>query len=569
MPVKPGAIPRRALLKGALLTGVASAVLPAEAQQPEQPAADAVTAAEVAAATRLTGRSYPEPQRELMARRLTRTRATLRALRDAALPAETEPALEFDPRLPGVRLPRGESSAQPSSGPAPRYSGKTEDLAFASVLELSRLVKSRKVTSRELTRMYLERLKRHGPRLFCVVTLAEDLALKQAERADRDLRSGRYRGPLHGIPWGAKDLLATKGIRTTWGAKPYEHQVLDHDAAVVRRLEHAGAVLVAKLTLGELAQGDVWFGGRTRSPWRPDQGSSGSSAGPGSATAAGLVGFAIGSETLGSIVSPSVVNGVTGLRPTYGRVPRTGAMTLCWTMDKLGPMCRTVEDCALVLAAIHGPDGEDGTVAEIPFRWNPRSSLRSLRVGIDEAAFKTVERDEKLGPVYAEVLKTLSDIGVRLRPVTLPPRNPAYDAVAGTIIAVESAASFAKLTESGQLELLERQNEGAWPNTFRVGSTIPAVDYLQALRVRRQLQREMAKTFEEHDLYVTVPHAGPSLAYTNLTGHPSLITRCGMVDGLPQSIEFIGNLYREDAILRVALAYEQATGWHGQWPAIP
>jgi Asp-tRNA(Asn)/Glu-tRNA(Gln) amidotransferase A subunit family amidase len=532
-----------------------------------QPApGEAVSPADVAAADRLAGRSYSDAERELMARRAGRVRDQLRALR-AAEAEGLEPAIHFDPRLPGMRTPEGESSFRLSRGAAPRYSGDPESLAFASAVELSRLLKARKVTATALAQMYLERLKKYGPQLNCVVTLTEELALQQAARADKEIAAGRYRGPLHGIPWGAKDLLATKGIRTTWGAKPYESQVFDYDATVVRRLTKAGAVLLAKLTLGELAQGDVWFGGTTKNPWHPDEGSSGSSAGPGSATAAGLVGFSIGSETLGSIVSPSVVNGVTGLRPTYGRVPRTGAMALCWSMDKLGPMCRAAEDCAMVLSVIHGPDGQDPTVPNIPFRWDPSADLEEIRVGIDTAAFEAVGRDKARAPVYEAVVETLRRLGLRLRPVTLPARTPAYSALTLTID-IESSAAFQELTASGQLSLLARQGENAWPNTFRVGSTVPAADYLQLMRVRTRLQHEMAAALKDVDLYVTVPFAGPSLVYTNLTGHPTLVTRCGMLNGSPQSVEFTGNLYQEAALMRVALAYEQATDWHRQWPEI-
>lgn len=521
-----------------------------------------ITPGDFAAATKLSGRSYTEAERALMARRASGMRDNLRAVRAAVAGETWEPATRFDPRLPGMQFPSGKSASRVSRGPAPAYRGDPETLAFAMVVELSRLLRARKVTSTELTRMYLERLKRHGPGLNCVVTLTEELALEQAARADAEIGRGEYRGPLHGVPWGAKDLLATKGIRTTWGAKPYEHQVLQYDATVVRRLEEAGAVLLAKLTLGELAQGDVWFGGRTLNPWNTQRGSSGSSAGPGSATAAGLVGFSIGSETLGSIVSPSVENGVTGLRPTFGRVSRYGAMTLAWTLDKLGPMCRGVEDCALVLAAIHGPDGRDSTVVDVPFRWNPSADLGKIRAGIDQAAFDAVQKEEKRRRIYADIPAQLRKLGLELRPVTLPTQTPAYRALAGLTIDVESATSFTRLTESGELSLLARQGEGSWPNTFRVGSTVPAVDYLQALRVRRQLQEEMARALADVDLYVTVPFAGPTLAYTNLTGHPSLILRCGMLDGLPQSLEIIGGLYQEAAMLRVGLAYEQATGWH-------
>jgi hypothetical protein len=382
-PTGPKPVSRRAVVKGILAAGaagVAAGAVTAAHGQGEAPdeapgtapaPADAVTPGDIAAAEKIAGRAgTTDAQRAQMAKRLARARDGLKTLRDGGLAEGMEPATHFAPWLPGMPPPpKGRDRFTQSRGPLPRFDrDDLESLAFATVTELSRLLKARRITATDLTRMYLARLKRLGPRLLCVVTLTEERALAQAERADREIAAGRWRGPLHGIPWGAKDLLATRGVPTTYGAKPFETQILDEDAAVVRRLDEAGAVLVAKLSMGELAMGDHWFRGVTRNPWKPDTGSSGSSAGSGSAVAAGLVGFAIGSETLGSIVSPSVANGVTGLRPTYGRVPRTGAMALSWTMDKLGPMCRGVEGCAAVLHAIHGADGRDATAARgIPF----------------------------------------------------------------------------------------------------------------------------------------------------------------------------------------------------------
>ncbi len=564
-------IRRREVLRHLLTLGVTAAVSGTSAGAEDDQAAE-ITAADLAIADKLAGRAYTAKEHDLMLRGAGDLRKTYVALRKAEVNERVEPSTKFDPRRPDTRLPTENASLHPVSAPVPPYNGKPESLAFASVATLSRLIRAHKITSMELTRMYLDRLKRFGSRLNCVITLTEALALKQAARADAEIAAGRYRGPLHGIPWGAKDLLATSGIRTTWGAKPYENQILDYDATVVHRLDAAGAVLVAKLSMGELAVNDVWFGGMTRNPWNPKQGSSGSSAGPGSATAAGLVGFSIGSETLGSIVSPSVRCGVTGLRPTYGRVSRYGAMPLCWTMDKLGPMCRSVEDCALVLAAIYGPDDKDSTVADVPFHWNPTLPLRSLRVGIDQAAFDNMGRArpglqaEARKKVYSDAIDTLHRLGISPKPIRLPEQTDAYRALPELIIDVESAASFAQLTASGKLDLLAGQSENGWPNTFRLGSTVPAIDYLQALRVRTQLQQAMAQALHDVDCYITPPFVGPTLAYTNLTGHPTLITRCGMLDGVPQSIEFVGNLYQEAAILRLGLAFEQATHWHKQWP---
>lgn len=561
-------VTRRAVLKSALAAGAAGLMGgdgPAAARTARMDS-DAIAAADLVAVDRVLGLDYSESERTLMAKMLTELRSEFTAIRAADLPASTEPATHFDPRLPSTKLPTFKPGAKLSAGRAPAFDGRPESLAFATAVELGRLLKARKITSTALTRMYLDRLKKFGPRLNCVVTLTEELALRQAERADREIAAGKYRGPLHGIPWGAKDLLATKGIRTTFGAKPYENQVIDEDATVVRRLEEAGAVLVAKLSMGELAMGDVWFGGLTRNPWKPATGSSGSSAGPGSATAAGLVGFSIGTETLGSIVSPSVVNGVTGLRPTYGRVSRHGAMALVWTMDKIGPMCRGVEDCALVLNAIHGPDGLDLTTADVPFAWNPASRLSDLRVGIDTIAFDQIAKNAKRKPLYDAVLATLKSLGIELKPVTLPKQTPAFEALPGLIIDVESSASFQKLNLSGGLAQLAQQGENNWPNLFRAGSVVPAADYVNALRHRTLLQHAMADALKDVDCFVTIPFGSPNLYYTNVTGHPTLVTRCGMLDGLPQMVEFTGNLYREDAILRLGFAFEQATNHRGIWP---
>ena len=581
-------ITRRGLLRGLAAAGAALAAGAASGQgsgKSSAPKPETVPSADFAIADRLTGHAYGEPERALMAQAWPDTRAMLLAVRRADIPGETAPAFDFEPRLPGMATPKTKSGCRPVGGHAVPYNGDAESLAFLTVAELAKLVQSRKITATALTQMYLARLKTLGPRLNCVVTLTEELALRQAAQADRDIARGHYRGPLHGIPWGAKDLLATKDIPTTWGAKPFEKQIFGYDATVVQRLEAAGAVLVAKLSMGELAQGDVWFGGLTRNPWNPKRGASGSSAGPGSATAAGLVGFSIGTETLGSIVSPSVVNGVTGLRPTFGRVPRTGAMALSWTMDKIGPMCRGVEDCALVLNAIHGPNAQDGTMTDIPFGWQPKSDLRRLRVGINQEAFDAISKaDGVRGKIYRDALDALQKLGVTFRPIALPKDNPAYGALAELIIGVESAAAFQRITDNGQVAQLARQTASSWPTTFRVGALIPAADYVQAMRVRRRLQEEMAEVFRDVDGYVSVPFLSSSLVYTNLTGHPALITRCGMVgaspngagsnggllptapNGLPVSIEFVGNLFREDVILRLGYALEQATNWHTQWP---
>ncbi len=429
----------------------------------------------------------------------------------------------------------------------------------------------------------MDRLRRYHPLLECVVTYTEELALRQAQRADREIALGRYRGPLHGIPWGAKDLLAVPGYRTSWGAKPYENQMRKEKATVVARLEEAGAVLIAKLTLGALAWGDVWFGGKTKNPWKPSQGSGGSSAGPGSATAAGLVGFAIGSETMGSILYPSTRCGVTGLRPTFGRVSRYGAMALSWSLDKLGPMARSVEDCALVFGAIHGADGLDPTAVDRPFHWPFRRDVRTLRVGFVEDAFEEdrtaeVEDGERKKGLQEwqlfdrKSLTVLRDLGFELIPIRLPGTYPVrtLDLLIDSISDTEAAAAFDELTRSGRDGLLVRQIARAWPNVFRKAQLIPAVEYIRANRIRTLVMQEMEEVLTDVDVYISPTFTGRNLPLTNLTGHPTVVVPNGFrsTDGTPTSITFTGELFGETEALAVAHAYQQATDFHLKRPPI-
>jgi len=412
--------------------------------------------------------------------------------------------------------------------------------------------------------MYLNRLKKYGPRLECVITLTEDLALAQAKRADEEIASGKYRGPLQGIPYGAKDLLSTRGIKTTWGSVPFKDQLIDQDATVIQRLENAGAVLVAKLSMGELAWGDVWFGGTTKNPWNLKQGSSGSSAGSASATSAGLVGFAIGTETWGSIVSPSTRCGVTGLRPTYGRVSRKGAMALSWSMDKIGPICRTVEDCALVFHAIEGPDGYDQTLYNLPFNYDPDIDLKNLRIGFLKNDFDSVKENKANDDSSLAVLQSL---GARLTPIRLP-EFPTNDL--SIILSAEAGAAFDDLTRSGKDDLLVRQIKDAWPNAFRLSRFIPAVEYIQANRIRYLLIQEMQKLLQGVDLYIAPSFQGDNLLLTNLTGHPCVVLPNGFSkEGTPTSITFIGRLFDEARLLAVAKKYQDATGFHLRHPRLP
>lgn len=552
---------------GAALAGVAGL---AEAQ--EEGRAPAIPDDAVAAAARVQGLEFTPDERELMSRDVADHLENYRNLRQVQLENSVPPALLFNPILPGIvnlgaRVAPGAGGGRGTPlrrGPAvfTRPANST-DLAFQPVTILSELVRTRTVSSMELTDLYLDRLRRFDPQLSCVITPTENLAREQAARADREIAAGRWRGPLHGIPWGAKDLLATRGIPTTWGAEPYRGQVPNEDATVVRRLEEAGAVLVAKLAVGALAWGDVWFGGTTKNPWKPDQGSSGSSAGSAAATAAGLVGFAIGTETLGSIISPCTRCGASGLRPTFGRVSRHGAMALSWSMDKVGPIARSVEDLALVLDVIRGPDGRDPTVVDAEFDWSAASDWRSLRVGYDKAAFDA-SRDEKK---YDEaVLATLRSMGVRLVPITLPDL-PATDML--ITLEAEAAAAFDELTRSNQDAQLKRQTADAWPNVFRAARLIPAVEYIQANRARTLLMRQFDSVMAGIDCYVTPSFGGITLRATNLTGHPTVVVPSGFrPDGTPVSVSFVGRLFGEAAALSLAKAYQDEAGWTRRRPGV-
>jgi Asp-tRNA(Asn)/Glu-tRNA(Gln) amidotransferase A subunit family amidase len=515
-----------------------------------------ILSAEKIADLRFTGK-----ERKMMLENLRRNIRSYQQMREIELANDVPPSIQFNPILPGMVIQTEPRPFTFSVDPEIRIPENFDDLAFYPVTALAQLIRSRKISSLELTKMYLDRLKKFGPRLECVITLTEELALEQAKKADEEIAADRYRGPLHGIPWGAKDLLATKGIRTTWGAMPYKDQYIDRDATVVKRLEEAGAVLVAKLTMGTLAMGDVWYGGKTKNPWNLEQGSGGSSAGPAAATSAGLVAFSIGTETLGSIVSPSTRCGVTGLRPSYGRVSRFGAMALSWSMDKIGPICRTVEDCALVFHAIYGPDGNDLTIIDAPFGWDPGSDLSQIRVGYLKKAFERKSRTEENDRASLEALRSL---GIELIPFDLPD-FPAR--AISFILSAEAAAAFDDITRSGKDDLLVRQGKGAWPNTFRQARFIPAVEYIQANRLRTLLMQKMAEQMREIDVFVTPTYGGDTLLITNLTGHPTVVLPNGFDDkGNPTSLSFVGQLFEEEKTLRVAKAYQDATSFHLQHP---
>ncbi|HZP22348.1 MAG TPA: amidase [Terriglobales bacterium] len=494
--------------------------------------------------------------------------------RKVALAETLAPWSRWNPVLPGTpQLPERSEFVRANTDPGP-LPGREEDIAFATVSQLSRWIELRKLTSERLTNIYLGRLDQYNPKLRCVITLTKDLALQQARQADQEIGAGKYRGPLHGIPWGAKDLLDTAGIPTTYGAEPFRNRIPKDNAIVVQRLNDAGAVLVAKLSLGALALNDIWFGGQTMNPWNLDEGSSGSSAGPGAAVAAGLVGFAIGSETGGSIVSPSMRCGVTGLRPTYGRVARTGAMTLCWSLDKLGPMARSVEDTILVLNTISGPDPGDLNSIPSKLDFNAGANVKSLRVGYFPAWMK----DPPATDVDRNALQTVGKLGMVPVEVSLP--EWPYDSL-DLILFAEAAAAFEEITLNNQIAEMKMQVPDAWPNTFRQSRFLSAVDFVQADRFRRMVANEMGRIFSQVDLLMVPSLRDEMLTITNFTGHPSLTLRAGFVEisearsdwapdpahplpkfspprRVPHGVTLIGRLFDEGTLCEAGIALEHA-----------
>ncbi|MGH9739473.1 MAG: amidase [Candidatus Acidiferrales bacterium] len=494
--------------------------------------------------------------------------------RKVSLEETLSPATLWNPVLPGSKAGPARDRFVRSARSVGALPSREEDIAFASVTQLSRWIESKQISSERLTNIYLDRLQRFDPKLRCVITLTPELALSQAKQADHEIAGGKYRGPLHGIPWGGKDLLDTAGIPTTYGAEPFRNRIPSHNAAVVQRLHDAGAVLVAKLSMGALALNDIWFGGQTMNPWLPEEGSSGSSAGPGSATAAGLVAFSIGSETEGSIVSPSMRCGITGLRPTYGRVPRTGAMTLCWTLDKLGPMARKVEDTLSVLHAISGPDS--GDLASVPSKldFDACANVQGLRVGY----FPAWMNDKQATDVDRAALETVKKVGMTPVEVSIP--DWPYDSL-NIILFAESAAAFEKITLDHQVDQLKMQVPDAWPNTFRQSRFLSAVDFVQTDRFRRKVAEEMARIFSEVDLLLVPSLRDEMLVITNFTGHPSLTLRAGFVEisearsdwapdpkhplpkfspprRVPYDVTLIGRLFEEGTLGRAGLAMERS-----------
>lgn len=509
----------------------------------------------------LFGLKFNEAKRDSMLDGLNENLAAYEAFREMEIANHVMPAIQFNPIPPGW-MPSVEQRENiwdiPENVALPE---NIDELAFYSVAELAALIRQGDISSVELTRFFLDRLKTFDTKLKAVITFTEERALEEAKRADEELQQGIYRGLLHGIPYATKDLLALEGYPTTWGAGPFRDQVIDETATVIQRLSDAGAVHLAKLTLGELAWGDVWFDGMTRTPWNSDIGASGSSAGSAATVAGGLIPFSIGSETLGSIVSPSTRNGVTGLRPSYGRVSRHGAMALSWSMDKIGPITRTAEDAAIVFEAIYGPDGIDPTVYELPFNYDSHFDFENMRVGYHASAFETnyPTRDFDL-----ETLEVFRELGANLVPIELPAPPPG---VLNLVLAVEAAAAFDELTRTGMDDELVRQIKNAWPNVLRTARFVPAVEYIQANRVRHLLMQQMAEAIADVDVYITPSFIGGNLLITNLTGHPTVVIPNGFTEeGMPVSITINGHLFDEGTPLSLARAYQNATNFHNRRP---
>ena len=573
--------------------GLATTLLPGVLwAKMQEERAKRITAAMLKDALAIAGLEFTEEEREQLVNGLNQNLERYDNIRKLGL-QDLAPPLYFSPLVPGTKLDRVSRPIRASRAPSLRRPATLEELAFAPISHLAHLLKTRQVSSVELTQMYLARLKRYNPTLNCVVTFTDDLAMKQARQADQEIAAGKYRGPLHGIPWGCKDIIAVPGYPTTWGSDAFKMQVIENEATVVRLLREAGAVLIAKLTTGELAAGDRWFGGRTNNPWDPKDGSSGSSAGPASATAAGCVAFGIGTETSGSILSPATACGVTGLRPTFGRVSRHGCMTLSWSQDRIGPLCRTVEDCALVFQAIAKADEHDLSVIDLPFNWDAGLEVRKLRVGYLQSAFEEANREADWRRNDQQALESLRAMGITLEAFDFSTVSSPLVGGSGGILGAESAASFDEFLRSGRTSQLTNKQRA---NGFRQNRLIPAVEYLQAQRARALLMRQFAEVVGRFDVYVapymavrggrggdaaapdtppTPPPSQPPSAIrqhfqmANVCGYPAVSVPNGFTaEGKPTSMTFLGRLYNEAQILALAKAYQDHAGWHKSQPKL-
>jgi Asp-tRNA(Asn)/Glu-tRNA(Gln) amidotransferase A subunit family amidase len=554
------AINRRRFIECCSAAGVGSALMPGALAAVAQDAAT-ITIEMLESAQRIAGVSFTRDEQQRLLEKLNGPRgyaAGFERLRRADLGA-TQPAIVFNPVPPGKKISIQRRPLRRQTIDVSRPPSDAE-LAFLPLTHLSRLVETRQVKPTDLTKLYLARLKTYDPQLHCVVNLTEELALDQAHQADEEIAAGRYRGPLHGIPWGAKDLLAVRGTKTTWGMSPFKERVIDADATVYTRLTDAGAILVAKLSTGALAVTARWFGGLTRNPWNTQQDAAGSSAGPGSATAAGLVGFSIGTDTGGSIIQPSTRNGASGLRPTFGRVSRHGAMTLAWTQDTIGPICRSAEDCALVFDAIHGPDGKDNTLLDVPFNWDAAADVSKLRVGYLRA-FVEGAPDDQTRRNNEEALRVIGSLGVTLVPFALP--DVPIEAI-DFIRYAETAAAFDDVTRGGVLTQVEQGPEQSTrPDEIRAGRFIPAVEFIQANRFRMRVMEQLDEALGDLDLFV-----GSNQALTNRTGHPVISIPNGFSRGSPTALHLTGKLFGEPEILLLAHAFQARTDFHLQHPRL-
>jgi Asp-tRNA(Asn)/Glu-tRNA(Gln) amidotransferase A subunit family amidase len=529
------------------------------------PAEGEITVEMIAAAEKIFGLELTDKERDEIIQGLTEHRDEYLLLRELEMDDTVVPSMVFNPIPPGMTFERDKKPFRYSNVQV-QTPENIEDVAFYSVLQLAKLIQTRQITSLELTKMYLARLKRYNPTLLFVVNLTEELAIEQARKADEEIQAGNCRGPLHGIPYGIKDLFSVKGYPTTWGAEPFINRIIDRDASVVEKLEQAGAVLVAKLATGRLASGDQWFRGMTRNPWNPEWNAGGSSAGPGSATAAGCVGFSVGTESAGSMISPCDACGVSGLRPTFGRVSRYGVMTTGWSWDKVAPMCRTVEDCAVVFNAIYGPDGRDNTIIDLPFNWDPDFDIRNLRIGYRRKFFEGELMDGD--PVFrravrAESLKVLDlfrESGFDLKPLDFDHLLHPYSRSVGCMMMAENGAANDSRFRGDQMEWFN-QLDSSWPRYWKESRFIPAVEYLQASRCRSLVIAEMAQVMKDIDVYIEITWT--SQWDTNMSGHPMVVVPCGFLSqGRPASISFVGQLFGEAELLAVAKWYQDTTGFH-------
>ena len=529
---------------------------------------DTIPTAQIRMVAGLADLSFTQPELDSMQDGITQYYHTYQSLHRQSLPNDVPMSLWQSPVVPGMHFSNLQLPIHWQMPKTVSLPTNLNELAFYSIPQLAYLIQHKKITSVALTRFFIQRIKQFGDTLQCVITLTEDLALQQAAQADTEIAAGKYKGLLHGIPYGLKDLFAVEGYKTTWGAAPYKNQVINEYAFVYEQLRKASAVLLAKFTLGALAMGDYWYGGRTKNPWDLNRGSSGSSAGSAAATAAGLVPFAIGTETWGSIVSPSSTCGVTGLRPTFGSISRTGAMTLSWSLDKIGPICRTANDAAIVFNAIHGTDGIDQSAVNRPFNYSPSKPIQSYKIAYAKNYFDKItdtSRNEW------KVLETFKKMGVQLIPVDFPDSGVYHTSLMSIVIGAECAAAFDAFTRSNLDDEMTRQTRYDWPNQFREARLIPAVEYINANRHRYKLMQKVNALLQQYDAVICPTRgSGNQLAITNLTGNPVVCVPTGFDNRfhLPASITFIGNLYDEGTLLRIAQAYQDATPWNKTYPKL-